>query len=129
MPKVTFEAEPQQEIVAQVRRWLASLDADEDGAMSVSQAVSQGADLTKDALRIVASAAPRPIAQNDVVKALTDMGYKATDVTRDRLVSGLGSVEAMTGGSVVRSVGQKGRDAVFEMNSTIAKQILRTLAG
>ena len=35
----------------------------------------------------------------------------------------------MTGGSVVRSVGQKGRDAVFEMNSTIAKQILRTLAG
>lgn len=129
MPKVTFEAETQQEIVAQVRRWLASLDADEDGAMSVSQAVSQGADLTKDALRIVASAAPRPIAQNDVVKALTDMGYKATDVTRDRLVSGLGSVEAMTGGSVVRSVGQKGRDAVFEMNSTIAKQILRTLAG
>lgn len=129
MPKVTFEGETQQEIVVQVRRWLASLEADDGGAISVQTAVSQGADLTKDALRIVASSAPRPIAQNDLVKALTDMGYKATDVTRDRLVAGLGNVEAVTGGSVVRSVGQKGRDAVFEMNSTIAKQILRGLAG
>lgn len=129
MPKVTFEGETQQEIVAQVKRWLASLDADDDGQLSVQQAINQGAGLTKDALRIVAAAAPRPIAQNDLVKALTDMGYKATDVTRDRLVTGLEGVEAVTGGSVVKRVSQKGRDAVFEMNTTIAKQILRTLAG
>lgn len=129
MPKVTFEGDTQQEIVAQVKRWLASLDADDDGQMSVQQAINQGADLTKDALRIVAAAAPRPIAQNDLVKALTDMGYKATDATRDRLVTGLEGVEQVTGGSVVKRVSQKGRDAVFEMNTTIAKQILRTLAG
>lgn len=129
MPKVTFEGDTQQEILTQVKRWLASVEVDDDGQMSVQQAIAQGADLTKDALRIVAGAAPRPIAQNELVKALTDMGYKATDATRDRLVTGLEGVEAVTGGSVVKRVSQKGRDAVFEMNTTIAKQILRTLAG
>jgi hypothetical protein len=129
MPKVTFEGDTQQEIVAQVKRWLASLDIDADGQLTVQQAIAQGADLTKDALRIVAAAAPKPIAQNELVKALTDMGYKATDVTRDRLVNGLESVEAVTGGGVVRRVSKVGREAVFEMNATIAKQLLRTLAG
>jgi len=129
MPKVTFEGETQQEIVGQVRRWLASLDATEDGQIDLATAINQGAGLTKDALRIVASVAPAPIAQNDLVKALTDMGYKATDVTRDALVEGLGSVEAVTGGGVIKTVSAKGRDAVFQMNATIAKQLLRTLSG
>lgn len=129
MPRVTFEAETHAEIVAQVRRWLASLDADEDGQITLDTAIVQGADLTKDALRVVASVAPTPIAQSDVVRALTDMGYKATDATRDRLREGLASVEALTGGSVVRRVGERGREAVFEMNATIAKQLLRALAG
>jgi hypothetical protein len=129
MPKVTFEGETHQEIIAQVRRWLASAEADEEGAISAQQAVAAGADLTKDALRIVAAAAPRSIAQNDLVKALTDMGYKATDATRDRLVEGLDNVEELTGGSVVRTVRDKGRDTVFEMNAAIAKQILRSLSG
>lgn len=129
MPKVTFEADTHAEVVAQVRRWLASLDADEEGQITLDTAIVQGADLTKDALRVVASVAPTPIAQSDVVKALTDMGYKATDATRDRLRDGLASVEALTGGSVVRRVGERGRDAVFEMNATIAKQVLRALSG
>lgn len=129
MPRVTFEADTHAEIVAQVRRWLASLDADEEGQITLDTAIVQGADLTKDALRVVASVAPAPIAQSDVVKALTDMGYKATDATRDRLRDGLASVEALTGGSVVRRVGERGRDAVFEMNATIAKQVLRALSG
>lgn len=128
MPTVTFEGETHQEIVAQVRRWLASTEADEEGAITAQQAVAAGADLTKDALRIVAAAAPRAIAQNDLVKALTDMGYKATDATRDRLVEGLDNVEDLTGGSVVRKVRDKGRDTVFEMNAAIAKQILRGLS-
>jgi hypothetical protein len=129
MPKVVFEADTHAEVVAQVKRWLASTEAATDGRLSVDQAIVQGADLTKDALRIVAAAAPSPIASSDVVKALTDMGYKATDATRDRLRDGLASVEALTGGSVVRRVGEKGREAVFEMNAAIAKQVLRTLAG
>ena len=129
MPQVTFEADTHAEIVAQVRRWLASLDADDEGQITLDTAIVQGADLTKDALRVVASVAPSPIAQSDVVRALTDMGYKATDATRDRLRDGLASVEALTGGSVVRRVGERGRDAVFEMNATIAKQVLRALSG
>lgn len=129
MPTVTFEGETHQDIVAQVRRWLGSLEADEEGQITVTQAISQGADVTKEALRIVASAAPSPVAQSELVKGLTDMGYKVTDATRDRLVEGLGSVEELTGGSVVRRVGARGRDALFEMNAAIAKQVLRGLAG
>lgn len=130
MPKVTFEGDTNREIVAQVRRWLASMEESvDDELLTPRQAISQGADLTKDALRIVASVAPRSIAQTDLVKALTDMGYKATDATRDALVEGLDSVEELTGGSVVRQVRDKGRDTMFEMNASIAKQILRSLAG
>lgn len=129
MPKLTFEAETQQELVMQVRRWLASLEVDDDGSISVSQAINQGAGLTKDALRIVASSAPRPVAQNEIVKGLTEMGYRATDATSRALVDGLDSVEALTGGSVLRQVSEKGRSAVYQMNAAVAKQILRTLTG
>lgn len=80
-------------------------------------------------MRIVAAAALKPIAQNDIVKALTDMGYKATDATAERLVDGLGSVDELTGGSVVKTVSQRGRNAVYEMNVTVAKQILKALHG
>jgi hypothetical protein len=129
MPKVIFEGDTQQEIVAQVKRWLASLQADDEGSITVQQAIEQGAELTKDALRIIASAAPKPIAQSDLVKALTDMGYKATDATKHRLVEGLQSVEELTGGSVLKQVSDRGRSAVYEMNVNIAKQILKTLHG
>jgi hypothetical protein len=129
MPQVTFEGETHAEIVAQVKRWLASVDAGEEGRLSPQQAIEQGAEVTKDALRIIASAAPQPIAEHDVVKALTDMGYKATDATKRTLVDGLDNVEQLTGGSVIRTVSRKGRNAVYEMNVTIAKQILRTLHG
>jgi hypothetical protein len=129
MPKVIFEGETQAEIVAQVKRWLNSLEADDDGLITLNQAISQGAELTKDALRIIASAAPKPIAENEVVRALTDMGYKATDATKERLVEGIVQVEDLTGGSVLKSVSAKGRNAVYEMNVTIAKQILKSLHG
>jgi hypothetical protein len=127
MPKVIFEGETQQEIVAQVKRWLVSMEADDAGSISISQAVEQGAGLTKDALRIIAAAAPKPVAENDVVKALTDMGYKATDATKERLVDGLRNVETLTGGSVLQTVSERGRSAVYEMNVNIAKQLLKTL--
>jgi hypothetical protein len=129
MPKLIFEAETQQELVAQVKRWLVSLEAEDDGSLSVSQAISQGAELTKDALRVIASAAPKPVAQNELVKSLTEMGYKATDVTSKALVDGLDSVESVTGGSVIKSVSEKGRNAVYQMNVAVAKQVLKTLHG
>ena len=129
MPKVVFEADTQAEIVAQVKRWLASLTTDEKGHITPKQAIEQGAELTKDALRIIAASAPGPVAQNDVVKALTDMGYKATEATKNAMLEGLDNVEELTGGSVLKQVSERGRSAMYEMNVTIAKQILKTLTG
>jgi hypothetical protein len=89
--------------------------------------VTQASGLTKDALRLVASAAPRPVAQNDLVKGLTDMGYKATDATRDAMLRGLDNVDQVTGGSVVRRVTKRGASAMYEMNAAVAKGILKGL--
>ena len=129
MPSVTFQGETHGEIVVKVRRWLASVDGEEESGLSATEAVTQGAELTKDALRIIASAAPEPVAQSDVVKGLTNMGYKATDATRSAVVAGLDSIEEMTGGGVVRQATDVGRKVVWQMNSAVAKQLLRTLRG
>ena len=129
MPQLIFEGNTHAELVTQVRQWLASMDENPDGTLSVSDAITQGAGLTKDALRIIATAAPAPVAQNDVVKSLTDMGYKVTDATSKAMVDGLQSVEALTGGSIVEQVSDKGRSTLWSMNQKVAKQVLRTLAG
>ena len=129
MPTLSFDGETHGEIVVKVRRWLASIENNEESLLSPVEAINQGAELTKDALRIIASAAPSPIAQSDVIKGLTNMGYKATDATKGALVSGLDSLEEVTGGSVVRQVSKAGRRAAWEMNSTIARQVLKTLRG
>ena len=57
------------------------------------------------------------------------MGYKATDATKDAVIAGLDSIEEATGGGVVRQVSTAGRKAVYEMNSQIAKQLLKNLMG
>jgi hypothetical protein len=127
MPTLSFDGETHGEIVVKVRRWLASLDGEEGSSLSAAEAVNQGAELTKDALRIIAASAPDPVAQSDLVKGLTNMGYKATDTTRSAVIAGLDSIEEMTGGSVVRQATETGRKVVLQMNSTVAKQILRAL--
>jgi hypothetical protein len=129
MATLSFEGETHGEIVQKVRRWLASLEGQEEGDITVVEAITQGAELTKDALRIVASAAPSPIADNEIVKALTGMGYKATDATKAAILDGLDSVEQLTGGDVVKRVQQTGRKAAFQMSSSVARQVLRTLRG
>jgi hypothetical protein len=129
MPKVVFEADTHQQIVTQVRRWLASADADTEEHLSPTQAVEQGAELTKDALRVIASAAPRPIAEREVVRLLTGMGYRATDLTKDCLLSSLDQLDHLTGGRLVRTVSEKGRSAVYEMNVVIARQLLKQVHG
>ena len=129
MPSVTFHGETHGEIVVKVRRWLASGDGQEESGISAAEAVTQGAELTKDALRIIASAAPEPVAQSDLVKGLTNMGYKATDATKAAVITGLDSLEEMTGGGVVQQATDVGRKVVWSMNSTIAKQLLRSLRG
>jgi hypothetical protein len=125
--KVTFEGETHEQIVKEVRAWLATVEPAADDPLSPSQAIEQGADLTKDALRIIAASAPAPVAQNDVFKALTDMGYKATESTRDRLIEGLGLLDTVTDGELVQQARDTGRNAVYQMNATVARQILKAL--
>lgn len=127
MATLSFEGETHVELVVKVRRWLASLEGAEEGHLTTAEAIEQGAELTKDALRVIASAAPAPIAQNEVVKALTSMGYKATDATKSALIDSLDSVEEVTGGSVVKAARDARRSAVYQMNSTIARQILKAI--
>lgn len=127
MLTVTFEGETHDDIVRQVREWLATVQPADEGPLSPADAIEQGADLTKDALRIIAAAAPAPVAQSDVFKALSDMGYKATDTTRDALTNGLGLVEQVSDGELVQQARDTGRNAVYQMNATVARRLLKAL--
>ena len=127
MATLSFEGETHGELVVKVRRWLASLEGAEEGTLSTTEAINQGAELTKEALRIIASAAPEPVAQSEVVKALTNAGYKATDMTKQAVVEGLDSIEEVTGGSVVKLAVDASKTAVYQMNATVARQLLKSL--
>lgn len=127
MAELSFQGETHDEIVQKVRRWLASIDGVVEGDRSVTDVVNQSAELTKDALSVIAKSAPGPVAQSDLFKALTTMGYKATDATRDATLTSLDAVETATGGSVVRKVADSGSQALFEMNAQIAKAMLKSL--
>ena len=127
MASLTFEGETHGEIVQKVRRWLASLEGEEEGQLTAVEAIEQGAEITKEALRVIASAAPQPIAQSDVVKALTGAGYKVTETVRKSLIDGIDSVGELTGGSIVRTARDARRSVVYEMNSQVARQLLKAL--
>jgi hypothetical protein len=127
MPELTFEGETHGELVVKVRRWLASVDGQEASNLSAVEAVNQGAELTKEALRIIASAAPEPIAQSEVVKGLTNMGYKVTDGTKAAVVSGLDTIEEATGGGVVQQATKAAGKVVYQMNASMARQLMRSL--
>ena len=129
MATLSFEGETHNELVTKVRRWLASIDGEESATLTPKEAVEQGAEITKDALRIIAGAAPQPVAQSEVVKALTGMGYKATDATKEALTSGLDSFDEVTGGGVVKLARKTSRSAMYQMNAAVARQVLRALKG
>lgn len=127
MPTLSFDGETHTEIVRKVRRWLASLDEPED-ALTAVEAVERASELTKDALTVVAQAAPAPIRSSEVVKALTRMGYEATDSTKRAVVAGLDTLTEAEGGVLKRMEGAR-KAAVYEMNAAVAKQVLRMLRG
>lgn len=124
MATVSFEGETHDEIVKKVRAWLSSVEAGENDMAAM---ITQQAELTKDALRIIAKSAPGPIAESDIVKSLTNMGYKATDATRDAALTALTSLESATGGSMVKNVADQGSKAMFKMNAALAKQFLKAV--
>ena len=69
MPEIRFSADTHPELVRQVQVWLESTEAER----TATDVVQASADLTKDALRIIAAAAPAPIADSDLVKSLTGL--------------------------------------------------------
>lgn len=128
MPSLSFEGETHDEIVRKVRRWLASLD-ETDEHLDLPEAVEKATELTKDALTVIAQAAPGPVARSEVFKALTRMGYEATDSTKRAVISGLDALSDATEGDVVRRVEKARNSVLYEMNAAVARQILRALRG
>ena len=126
MPTLSFEGETHDEIVRKVRRWLASLEG-HDEHLDLPEAVERASELTKDALAVVAAAAPAPIARSDITRALTRMGYDLTDSTKRAVIAGLDALSDATEGDVVQRIERARNSVLYEMNAAVAKQILRAL--
>ncbi|GAC1317135.1 MAG: hypothetical protein NVSMB12_14640 [Acidimicrobiales bacterium] len=128
MASLAFEGETHDEIVRKVRRWLASVDGHEEH-IDVTEAVERASELTKDALTVVAQAAPGPIGRSEIVKALTRMGYEATDTTKRAVVAGLDALAdaSQSGDGVLQRVEKARNSVVYEMNAAVARQVLRAL--
>lgn len=129
VPTLSFEGETHDEIVRKVRRWLASVEGQPGSHLSAEEAIERASELTKDALSVIATAAPRPVAENELVKKLTERGYGNIDATKRALKAGLGALHEATGGGLVRRVEGARRAVVYEMNATVARQVLKALRG
>jgi hypothetical protein len=127
MPSLSFEGETHDELVRKVRRWLASVEGDQQ--LTAIEAVEKASELTKDALAVVAAAAPGPIASSEIFKGLKQMGYDATDGTKRAVTSGLNALAEVTGGGLLKRADRARKDAVYEMNASVARQMLKTLRG
>ena len=127
MATLSFEAETHPELVSKVKRWLASVEGNVEAAVA-ADVISRSAEVTKDALRVIASAAPAPVAQSEVVKSLTAMGYQVTDTTAKAMIDALDSLSSLTNGGIVKRARNAQTSAVFQMNQAVAKQILKALA-
>lgn len=123
MPTLSFEGKSHQDLVRQVEEWLET--AKDDAPLKPSDLVGQGAKLTKDVLGVIAAAAPEPVAENELVKALTEAGYRATDLTSDAIIDTLEQFQDMTGETVVKEVRNEAASAMYKMNKGIAKQIIK----
>ena len=128
MPVLSFEGETHDEIVRKVKRWLASVEGEEEH-VTVQEAVDRASELTKDALTVVAQSAPGPVARSEIFKAMTRMGYEATDATRQAVIGGLDALADATEGSVVKRMEKARNSVLYEMNQAAAKQVLRSLKG
>jgi len=128
MPSLSFEGETHEELVRKVQRWLASAEGKDD-KLSATEAVEKASAITKDALSVIAAAAPGPIASSDILKGLKRMGYDATDGTKRAVTSGLNALAEVTGGGLLKRADRARKDAVYEMNASVARQMLKSLRG
>ena len=128
MPSLSFEGETHEELLRKVQRWLASAEGKHD-QISAVEAVEKASEITKDALSVIAAAAPGPIASSDILKGLKRMGYDATDGMKRAVTSGLNALAEVTGGGLLKRADRARKDAVYEMNASVARQMLKTLRG
>ena len=126
MPTLSFEGKSHQDLIRQVEEWLET--AKNDTPLKPSDLVGQGAKLTKDVLGVIAAAAPEPVAENELVKALTEAGYRATDLTSGAIIDTLEQFQDVTGESVVKEVRNEAASAMYKMNKGIASQIIKGFA-
>ena len=125
MPELRFTGDAHPDLVRQVRAWLASVES--ESGRTAAEVVETSADLTKDALRIIAAAAPGPIAESEVVARLTEVGYKVTDMGRDGALAGLQGLASVGDAAVVKRASEAGAKVLYEMNSSVAKHLLKTI--
>ncbi|MGH9062658.1 MAG: hypothetical protein ACRDZQ_06355 [Acidimicrobiales bacterium] len=134
MPTLSFEGDTHDEIVRQVRRWLAS-QAGGPSRAGASGAVERASELTKDALTALAQAAPEPLSRNEVFRALTRMGYEATDSTRRAVVAALDALADTSDGAggegqaLVKRIQRARNSVLYEVNAAVARQVVRSLTG
>jgi len=57
------------------------------------------------------------------------MGYDATDSTKRAVTSGLNALADVSGGGFLKRADRARKDAVYEMNASVARQMLKTLRG
>ena len=57
------------------------------------------------------------------------MGHDSTELTRASVVSALDALADVTGGSLVKRMERARNSVAYEMNSAIAKQVLKSLSG
>ena len=125
MPELRFTGDSHPDLVRQVRAWLESVES--ETGRTAAEVVQTSADLTKDALRIVAGAAPAPIAESEIVERLTEMGYRAADIGRDGALAGLQGLSAVGDGTVLKRASAAGAKALYEMNSGVARELLKAM--
>jgi len=128
MATLSFEGETHAEIVAKVKRWLGSIEGEEE-LRSPAEVIKATGELTKEALRVIASSAPAPVAQSELVKGLTAMGYQITDTASTAVVDALDAMSEVTGDRILKRVRNASASAVFEMNKAVASQILKGVRG
>jgi hypothetical protein len=128
MATLSFDGDSEPELVAKVRRWLHSTEQP-SSHLEPTEAVVRLSDLTKDALSVVTLAAPEPIGQSDLVRSLSRLGYEAADQTAQVVVTGLNAVADLSRDGLMRRVRQARQAAAYQMESLVARQVLRGLRG
>ena len=126
MATLSFEGDTEEELIARVRRWLRSTEQPSDHT-SPTEAVERLADLVKDGMTVIASAAPQPVAHTDVARGLTKMGYRLTDDTTQALQSGLNALAELSGDRLVTRVRRAGQAMAYEMQSALAHEVMRAV--